>query len=150
MHGYPQEEGGLSTGCPWGGLGIERVDGQAVRREELNTVQLSGGFLLAVVVAAGAYAASSLSRSGAIAAVVVGTLTFGVGGVLGMSVADKSGTRTRGALRGGGRGGTVAPPAALWQAYGSVWTGSAGSLPHSVQEPSYSRTFSNPASLSTR
>jgi uncharacterized protein (TIGR00297 family) len=43
---------------------------------------LAGGALLAVVVAAGAYAAGSLSRSGAWAAVAVGTLTFGVGGVL--------------------------------------------------------------------
>jgi uncharacterized protein (TIGR00297 family) len=45
-------------------------------------VQLVGGFILAVVVAVGAYAAGSLSRSGAIAAIVVGTLTFGIGGPL--------------------------------------------------------------------
>jgi len=38
--------------------------------------------LLAVVVAVGAHAAGSLSRSGAAAAVIVGTLTFGVGGPL--------------------------------------------------------------------
>ena len=43
---------------------------------------LAGGFTLAVVVAAGAYAAGSLSRSGALAAVAVGTLTFGIGGWL--------------------------------------------------------------------
>jgi uncharacterized protein (TIGR00297 family) len=48
----------------------------------LNAVRLAGGFILAVVVAAGAYAARSLSRSGAIAAIVVGTLTFGIGGAL--------------------------------------------------------------------
>jgi uncharacterized protein (TIGR00297 family) len=48
----------------------------------LNTVQLAGGFILAVVVALGAQAAGSLSRSGAIAAIVVGTLTFGIGGPL--------------------------------------------------------------------
>ena len=48
----------------------------------LNTVQLVSGFILAVVVALGAYAARSLSRSGAIAAIVVGTLTFGIGGPL--------------------------------------------------------------------
>jgi uncharacterized protein (TIGR00297 family) len=48
----------------------------------LNTAQLAGGFLLAVLVAIGAYAAGSLSRSGAIAAMAVGTLTFGVGGPL--------------------------------------------------------------------
>lgn len=38
--------------------------------------------MLAVVVAFGAYSVGSLSRSGAWAAVAVGTLTFGVGGVL--------------------------------------------------------------------
>jgi uncharacterized protein (TIGR00297 family) len=43
---------------------------------------LAGGAVLAVVVAFAAYAAGSLSRSGAWAAVAVGTLTFGVGGVL--------------------------------------------------------------------
>jgi uncharacterized protein (TIGR00297 family) len=43
---------------------------------------LAGGAALAGVVAFGAYAAGSLSRGGAWAAVVVGTLTFGVGGVL--------------------------------------------------------------------
>jgi uncharacterized protein (TIGR00297 family) len=48
----------------------------------LNPTQLAGGFLLAVFVAVGAYAAGSLSRSGAIAAMVVGALTFGVGGPL--------------------------------------------------------------------
>ena len=41
-----------------------------------------GGFILAVGVAAAAYAAGSLSRSGAIGAIVVGTLTFGIGGPL--------------------------------------------------------------------
>jgi uncharacterized protein (TIGR00297 family) len=51
-------------------------------RISLNAVQLVGGFILAVVVAAGAYAVGSLSRSGAIAAIVVGTLTFGIGGPL--------------------------------------------------------------------
>lgn len=48
----------------------------------LNAVQLAGGFILAVVVAMGALAAGSLSRGGAITAMVVGTLTFGVGGPL--------------------------------------------------------------------
>ena len=48
----------------------------------LNPLQLVGGFLLAVLVAVGAHAAGSLSRSGAIAAMAVGTLTFGVGGAL--------------------------------------------------------------------
>jgi len=48
----------------------------------LNLSQLMVGFLLAVFVAIGAYAAGSLSRSGAIAAMLVGTLTFGVGGPL--------------------------------------------------------------------
>lgn len=38
--------------------------------------------MLAVVVAVGAYAAGSLSRSGAVAAVIVGALTFGIGGLL--------------------------------------------------------------------
>jgi uncharacterized protein (TIGR00297 family) len=51
-------------------------------RFSLNAVQLAGGFILAVVVAGGAYAVGSLSRSGAIAAIVVGTLTFGIGGPL--------------------------------------------------------------------
>jgi uncharacterized protein (TIGR00297 family) len=51
-------------------------------RVSLNAVQLVGGFILAIVVAAGAYAAGSLSRSGAFAAIVVGTLTFGIGGPL--------------------------------------------------------------------
>lgn len=49
---------------------------------QLNPAQLLGGFLLAVFVAIGAHAAGSLSRSGAIAAMLVGTLTFGVGGPL--------------------------------------------------------------------
>jgi len=48
----------------------------------LNPWQLAGGFLLALLVAVGAQAAGSLSRSGAIAAMAVGTLTFGVGGPL--------------------------------------------------------------------
>jgi uncharacterized protein (TIGR00297 family) len=48
----------------------------------VNVVQLTGGFILAIAVAAGAYGARSLSRSGAIAAIVVGTLTFGIGGPL--------------------------------------------------------------------
>ncbi len=38
--------------------------------------------MLAVVVAVGAHTAGSLSRSGAAAAVIVGTLTFGIGGPL--------------------------------------------------------------------
>jgi uncharacterized protein (TIGR00297 family) len=45
-------------------------------------VQLVSGFLLAIVVAAAAHAAGSLSRSGALAAAAVGTLTFGIGGWL--------------------------------------------------------------------
>jgi uncharacterized protein (TIGR00297 family) len=60
----------------------ERLDAEVDRRRGLNALQLAGGFILAVVVAAGAYAAGSLSRGGAIAAIGVGTLTFGVGGVL--------------------------------------------------------------------
>jgi uncharacterized protein (TIGR00297 family) len=51
-------------------------------RVSLNTVQLVGGFILAVAVAMGAYAVGSLSRSGTVAAIVVGTLTFGIGGPL--------------------------------------------------------------------
>src|SRR5574342_154076 len=43
-------------------------------------MQILFGFLLAIVVAYGAYRAHSLNRSGAIAATIVGTLTFGVGG----------------------------------------------------------------------
>ena len=48
----------------------------------LNAQQLTVGFLLAVVVAIGAHAAGSLSPGGAIAAMAVGTLTFGTGGPL--------------------------------------------------------------------
>ena len=43
-------------------------------------MQLLAGFVLAVVIAFVAYRAHSLSRSGAYAAVVVGTVIFGVGG----------------------------------------------------------------------
>jgi uncharacterized protein (TIGR00297 family) len=43
-------------------------------------MQLLAGLLLAALVAFGAYRVHSLSRSGAYAAVVVGTLIFGVGG----------------------------------------------------------------------
>src|SRR5258706_4263127 len=43
-------------------------------------MQLLLGFLIAVLIAFGAYRARSLSRSGAYAAVIVGTLVFGVGG----------------------------------------------------------------------
>jgi uncharacterized protein (TIGR00297 family) len=60
----------------------EGLDAEVNGRRGLNALQLAGGFILAVVVTAGAYAAGSLSRSGAIAAIGVGTLTFGVGGVL--------------------------------------------------------------------
>jgi uncharacterized protein (TIGR00297 family) len=59
-----------------------RVKADADGRVSLNAVHLVGGFILAIVVAAGAYAADLLSRSGAIAAIVVGTLTFGIGGPL--------------------------------------------------------------------
>jgi uncharacterized protein (TIGR00297 family) len=43
-------------------------------------MQFSFGFLLAAAVAYGAYRAHSLSRSGAYAAILVGTVIFGVGG----------------------------------------------------------------------
>jgi uncharacterized protein (TIGR00297 family) len=43
-------------------------------------LQLALGFLLAIIVAFGAYRARSLSRSGAWAALVVGTIIFGLGG----------------------------------------------------------------------
>lgn len=43
-------------------------------------MQLLFGFLLAALIAFGAYRAHSLSRSGAYAAVLVGTLIFGLGG----------------------------------------------------------------------
>src|SRR5689334_14742571 len=43
-------------------------------------MQLLSGFLIAVLIAFGAYRAGSLSRSGAYAATVVGTLIFGLGG----------------------------------------------------------------------
>lgn len=48
----------------------------------MNGPQLAAGFLLALVVAGLAYAARSLSVSGALAAVGVGTLTFGLGGMV--------------------------------------------------------------------
>jgi uncharacterized protein (TIGR00297 family) len=51
-------------------------------RIPLNVLQLVGGFILAVAVTVGAYAFGSLSRSGVVAAMVVGTLTFGCGGPL--------------------------------------------------------------------
>ncbi len=43
-------------------------------------MQLPLGFLIAVVIAYAAYRAKSLNRSGALAAVVVGTVIFGIGG----------------------------------------------------------------------
>ena len=43
-------------------------------------MQILYGFLLAILIAYVAYRAHSLSRSGAIAAAVVGTITFGIGG----------------------------------------------------------------------
>jgi uncharacterized protein (TIGR00297 family) len=43
-------------------------------------MQLAAGFLIAVIIAYAAYHAKSLNRSGAIAAVVVGTVIFGIGG----------------------------------------------------------------------
>ena len=43
-------------------------------------MQLFIGFLLALVIAYAAYRAHSLNRSGALAAVVVGTVIFGIGG----------------------------------------------------------------------
>lgn len=43
-------------------------------------MQLAAGFLIAVIIAYAAYHAKSLNRSGAIAAVVAGTVIFGIGG----------------------------------------------------------------------
>lgn len=43
-------------------------------------MQLLAGFILAIIVAFAAYHAHSLSRSGAYAAVIVGTIIFGIGG----------------------------------------------------------------------
>jgi uncharacterized protein (TIGR00297 family) len=43
-------------------------------------MQLASGFLIAVVIAYAAYRAKSLNRSGALAAIVVGTVIFGIGG----------------------------------------------------------------------
>ena len=43
-------------------------------------MQLAAGFFLAVIIAFGAYRVHSLSRSGAFAAVLVGTVIFGLGG----------------------------------------------------------------------
>src|SRR5215207_1001201 len=43
-------------------------------------MQISYGFILASIVAYGAYRAHSLNTSGAIAAIVVGTIIFGIGG----------------------------------------------------------------------
>ena len=44
------------------------------------TMKLAAGFIIAVIIAFAAYRARSLSRSGALAAVVVGTVIFGIGG----------------------------------------------------------------------
>lgn len=48
----------------------------------MNGPQLASGFFLALAVAGLAFLASSLSISGALAAIGVGTLTFGVGGMV--------------------------------------------------------------------
>jgi uncharacterized protein (TIGR00297 family) len=69
-------------------VGIERVDvvDHFDRRRvsgdnsRMNLLQLLAGFLLAIIIAYAAYRAHSLNQSGAYAAVIVGTLIFGVGG----------------------------------------------------------------------
>ena len=43
-------------------------------------MQILYGFILAIIIAVLAYRAHSLSRSGAVAATVVGTIIFGIGG----------------------------------------------------------------------
>jgi len=48
---------------------------------QFNWLQLGAGFLLALVITLAAYFAHSLSRSGALAAVMLGTAVFGLGGL---------------------------------------------------------------------
>jgi len=48
----------------------------------LNIIQLLFGLILALVIAIAGYRAHALSRTGSVAAVVVGTATFGFGGLL--------------------------------------------------------------------
>src|SRR3990172_5138366 len=48
---------------------------------DFSWVQLASGFGLAVLIAGAAYAARSLSASGAIAATLLGTAIFGLGGL---------------------------------------------------------------------
>ena len=67
-------------------LGLERAiefivpHRRIIHRQHRHMIQLAAGFFLAVIVAWIAYTVHSLSRDGAIAAILVGTIIFGLGG----------------------------------------------------------------------